>query len=62
MKTPSYVGEASAVITVINFIYFAISKSPSYTRYLWIIFGFIFILDWMLDGVADKGICKKCFD
>ena len=61
MKTPSYVGEAAAIIAVIDFIYWAAGNTPKWTLYIWIVFGFIFIIDWMLGGVADKGICKKCF-
>ena len=60
-KKPSYIGEVAAVIAVLNFIQWAVSQTPSWTHWLWILFGFIFILDWMLGGVADKGICKNCF-
>jgi len=61
METPSYVGEASAVIAVIDFIYWITTKTPEWTLYVWIIFGIIFIIDWMFGGIADTGICKKCF-
>lgn len=61
MKTPSYVGETAAIIAVIDFIYWASSNTPKWTLYVWIVFGIIFIIDWMFGGVADKGICKKCF-
>ncbi len=61
MKKPSYLGEAAAVIAVINFIYWASAKTPRFILWIWIIFGIIFIIDWMLGGVSDKGICKKCF-
>ncbi len=61
MKTPSYIGEASAVIAVIHFVYWASGKTPTWTFYLWIGFAVLFILDWMFNGVADTGICKRCF-
>ena len=61
MKTPSYVGEAAAVIAVLSFIYWAAALTPAWLRWLWIPFGALFILDWMLGGVADDGICKRCF-
>ncbi|PIN77445.1 hypothetical protein COV16_06780 [Candidatus Woesearchaeota archaeon CG10_big_fil_rev_8_21_14_0_10_34_8] len=61
MKKPSWVGEASAVIAVLNFIYWAAAKTPSWFLYIWIGFGVFFVVDWMLGGVADKGICKKCW-
>ncbi|MBU1270086.1 MAG: hypothetical protein KKF95_05095 [Nanoarchaeota archaeon] len=53
-KTTSIVGETAAVIAVINFITWAASITPSWTLWIWIIFGIIFIIDWMLGGVADK--------
>lgn len=59
MKTPSYVGEAAAVIAVIDFIYWAAARTPSWTIWIWVVFGVIFIIDWMLGGVADKGIFKS---
>lgn len=61
MKTPSWVGEASAVVAVIDFIYWASAKTPQWALWVWITFGVIFIIDWMMGGVADQGICKKCF-
>ena len=61
MKSPSYLGESAAVIATLDFIYWAINHTPAWTKYLWIVFAIIFIIDWMLGGVADKGICKKCF-
>ncbi|MBC8500133.1 MAG: hypothetical protein ISS25_01040 [Nanoarchaeota archaeon] len=61
MKKPSYIGEAAAVIAVVDFIYWASTKTPKWTLYIWITFGVVFVLDWMLGGIADKGICKDCF-
>lgn len=61
MKLPSYIGEASAVIAVINFIYWAADHTPQWAMVIWIFFGAVFIIDWMQGGIADKGICKKCF-
>ncbi len=60
MKTPSWVGETSAVVAVISFVYWAAANTPKWTIWIWILFGIIFIIDWMMGGVADKGICKKC--
>ncbi len=59
MKTPSYVGETAAVIAVIDFIYWAAASTPSWAVWIWVVFGAIFIIDWMLGGVADKGIFKS---
>lgn len=61
MKLPSYIGESAAVIAGINFIYWAASNTPKWVLYIWIIFGVIFLIDWMFGGIADQGICKKCF-
>jgi len=61
MKKPSYVGEAAVVIVVIDFIYWAVGNSPSWVLPIGIIFGALFIIDWMMGGIADKGICKNCF-
>jgi len=61
MKTPSIFGEAAAVIAVLDFILWASYKTPSWLLYIWIAFGVVFVLDWMLGGIADKGICKDCF-
>ena len=61
MKTPSYVGETAAVISVLDFIYWASTKTPSWTIYVWVLFGAVFIIDWMLGGIADKGIFKHYF-
>lgn len=61
MKTPSYVGEASAVLAVLNFIYWAAANTSQWALILWILFGTLFIIDWMLGGIADSGLCKKCF-
>ncbi len=60
MKTPSIIGEAAAVIAVLDFIYWAATKTPEWLIYVWIFFGALFILDWMLGGITDTGICKKC--
>jgi hypothetical protein len=60
-KTPSMVGEAAAVIAVLDFIYWVAVRTPDWTLYLWVAFAVIFIIDWMLGGIADKGICKKCW-
>jgi len=59
MKIPSAVGEAAAVIAVIDFIYWAAANTPRWALWIWIIFGVIFILDWMFGGVSDKGIFKS---
>ena len=61
MNVPSYVGESAAVIAVLDFIYWASLKTPSWTLYVWILFAALFITDWMLGGIADKGLCRKCF-
>ena len=61
MKTPSIVGETSAIITVITFLMWTGDRLPKYLLFIPIVFGLIFILDWMLGGIADKGLCKKCF-
>ena len=61
MKTPSFVGEAAAVVAVLDFVYWASGKAPEWTLWIWIAFGLLFVADWMLGGIADKGICKKCF-
>jgi hypothetical protein len=61
IKTPSLIGEAAAVVAVIDFIYWAAVRTPSWLLYLWIAFGVLFIIDWMFGGIADVGICKKCW-
>lgn len=61
MKLPSYIGEAAGVIAVLDFIYWVTIHTPEWTKYIWIVFGFVFIIDWMLGGIADDGICKRCF-
>jgi len=61
MKLPSYVGEASAVIAVLNFILWSYQILPEWTKWLLVPFALLFIIDWMLGGIADNGICKKCF-
>ena len=61
MKRPSWVGEASAVVAVISFIYWAATNTPTWAIWIWILFGALFIIDWMMGGIRDKGICKKCF-
>jgi len=60
-KLPSFIGEAAAVIAIIDFIYWASVRTPAWTMYFWVVFGVLFILDWMLGGIADSGICKKCW-
>jgi len=62
VETPSYVGETVAVVTVINFAMWAAGLFPDWTKFLIIPFVFLFLLDWMLGGIADKGICKACFN
>lgn len=59
-KIPSYIGEAAAVIAAIDFIYWASAKTPAWAAWVWVVFGAVFIVDWMLGGIADKGICRKC--
>ena len=61
LPTPSVVGEASAIVAGLHFIGWAAKIAPAWTAWIWIVFGGIFIVDWMLGGIADKGICKKCF-
>tara|TARA_Y100000310_G_scaffold295145_1_gene326210 strand:+ start:2240 stop:2428 length:189 start_codon:yes stop_codon:yes gene_type:complete len=58
---PSFLGETAAVIAVLDFIYWASGYSPDWMIWIWIVFGVVFIADWMLGGVSDKGIYKKCF-
>lgn len=53
------VGEAAAFIAAIDFIYWASAKTPAWTGWIWAAFGVILILDWMLGGITDKGICKS---
>ncbi|MBS3124939.1 hypothetical protein J4211_01645 [Candidatus Woesearchaeota archaeon] len=60
VETPSYVGETVAVITVVNFAMWAVGLFPNWTKFLIIPFVFVFLLDWMLGGIADTGICKTC--
>ena len=60
-KTPSFVGEASAVVAVLSFIYWATAQTPAWAGWVWSVFGAVFILDWMLGGIADDGICRRCF-
>ena len=59
MKTPSIVGESAALIAVLDFIYWASAKTPAWTAWVWAVFGAILIIDWMLGGIADRGICKS---
>ncbi|MBU1854120.1 MAG: hypothetical protein KKF89_00215 [Nanoarchaeota archaeon] len=58
---PSYIGEAAAVVAVLDFIIWIASSTPKYLLFIWVLFGLIFIIDYMLGGIADKGICKDCF-
>lgn len=60
-RAPSYVGESVAVLAVLNFAMWAMGVLPDWTKILIIPFIFVFVLDWMLGGIADKGICKSCF-
>ena len=60
-RTPSYVGEAAAVVAVIGFLYWALADAPRWVRWLSVAFVIVFIIDWMLGGIADKGICRECF-
>tara|TARA_Y100000310_G_C20588884_1_gene766912 strand:+ start:359 stop:562 length:204 start_codon:yes stop_codon:yes gene_type:complete len=57
----SYVGEIAAVIAVLDFIYWLALRSPNWTFYIWIGFALIFIFDWMMGGVADRGIFGEGF-
>ena len=57
---PSYVGEASAVVAVLNFIVWAASHTPRILLWLWLLFALVFLVDWMLGGIADRGICQRC--
>ncbi|MBI2147897.1 hypothetical protein HYU19_05525 [Candidatus Woesearchaeota archaeon] len=61
MPLPSYVGESAAVIAVISFIYWAAAQTPAWAAWAWVVFGAVFIIDWMLGGIADSGICRKCW-
>ncbi len=61
MKKPSFVGESAAVIAVLNYIFWSIKILPEWSKWFLIPFGFLFVIDWMMDGVSDKGICKRCF-
>jgi len=60
-KKPSIVGEVSAVVAVIDFILWIASVTPPWTLWIWISFGVVFILDWMMGGVSDRGIFKGRF-
>ncbi len=55
----SIIGEASAVIATLNFIMWAANITPKWTAWLWIAFAVIFIVDWMMGGVDDKGISQN---
>lgn len=59
MKTPSIVGESAALIAVIDFMYWASTRTPGWASWLWVVFGAILIVDWMLGGITDKGVCKS---
>ena len=60
MKTPSYIGESSAIIAVIYFLLESFNYLPNHLILIPIITGIISIINWMNDGIADKGICKDC--
>ena len=46
MKYPSYLGEAAAVIAVLDFLYWTANNTPQWALYIWIIFGIIFLIDY----------------
>lgn len=50
----SRIGEAAAVVAVIDFIYWISIKTPEWTLWIWICFGIIFLIDWMLGGINDR--------
>ena len=56
MKKPSLIGEASAVVAAINFIYWAAANTSAWALGLWILFGMLLIIDWMKGGIIDKSI------
>lgn len=60
MKTPSYLGEAAAIIAVLSFYRWAAELRPE-IAWVWMLFGILFLADWMLGGIADEGLCKSCF-
>jgi hypothetical protein len=57
---PSVVGEAAVVVAVIDLVLYVIKQSPS-LLYISLIFVLIFLIDYMLGGITDKGLCKDCF-
>ena len=59
-RTPSYVGETMAVMSVLQFAMWATGALPDWFKYFIIPFVFLFLFDWMLGGIADKGLCKTC--
>ncbi|MBU0665979.1 MAG: hypothetical protein ABIC91_08315 [Nanoarchaeota archaeon] len=61
MKNPSIIGESAAVIAVLDFIYWLSANTPKWSLIIWISFAILFLIDWMLGGVADKGICTGMF-
>ena len=60
-RSPSYVGESVVVLAFLNFAMWAVGVLPDWTKILIIPFIFVFVLDWMLGGIADNGLCKSCF-
>ena len=57
---PSVVWEAAVVVAVIDLVLYVIKQSPS-LLYISLIFVLIFLIDYMLGGITDKGLCKDCF-
>ena len=56
MRRPKIVGEASALLAAIGFIYWAAANTPAWALGVWIVFGVILIIDWMKGGILDKSI------
>ena len=54
--------EILTVITALDFIYWAIARTPEWTLYIWIALGTLLIIDWMFGGVEDKGIFGRTRD
>jgi hypothetical protein len=56
---PSIIGESSVIIAVLSFIIYVVEKLPNYIIFIPILFGFIFIIDYMNGGLIDKGIFRS---
>lgn len=61
MKKPSYISEASAIVMVSYLLFESLNYLPDHLILIPVITGIFFIIDWMMYGVVDKGICKDCF-